>query len=64
MCSSDLCKYAREVGLELFNRFWQQHVPGLKPTKGYPEDAKRFRDDVDAARQKLGISDREFWRCR
>mgnify|MGYP006272860781 CR=1 FL=1 len=62
--SSMICKYAREVGLELFNRFWQQHVPGLKPTKGYPEDAKRFRDDVDAARQKLGISDREFWRCR
>lgn len=62
--SSMICKYAREVGLELFNRFWQQHVPGLKPTKGYPEDAKRFRDDVDAARQKLGIPDREFWRCR
>ncbi len=62
--ASMICKYAREVGMELFNRFWQQHVPGLKPTKGYPEDAKRFRKDVEAERQSLGIEDTVFWRSR
>lgn len=62
--SSMICKYAREVGMELFNRFWQQHVPGLRPTKGYPEDAKRFRKDVNKQRRKLRISDNVFWRCR
>lgn len=62
--SSMICKYAREVGMELFNRFWQQHITDLKPTKGYPEDAKRFRKDVEQQQAILGIDDAVFWRCR
>jgi len=62
--ASMVCKYAREVSMELFNRFWLQQIPGLKPTKGYPEDAKRFRQDVNKQRHELGISDDIFWRCR
>ena len=30
-----------------FNAFWQHHIPELKPTKGYPVDAKRFWDDIE-----------------
>ncbi len=62
--SSMVCKYAREVSMELFNRFWLSHVPGLKPTKGYPEDAKRFRADIGDMPQQLGLADSQFWRCR
>ena len=62
--SSMICKYVRELCLELFNRFWQQHLPNLKPTKGYPQDARRFRDEVDDVRQQLGIREEVFWRRR
>ena len=50
--------------MELFNDFWRQHVPDLKPTKGYPVDAKRFRKDIAAAQKQLEISDATLWRER
>jgi ribonuclease HII len=62
--SSMVCKYVRELAMELFNQFWQQHQPGLKPTKGYPVDAKRFREDIASTQQALSISDRILWRNR
>ena len=62
--SSMVCKYVRELAMELFNQFWQQHQPGLKPTKGYPVDAKRFRKEIAATQQKLCITDRILWRNR
>lgn len=62
--ASMVCKYVRELSMELFNRFWQSHVPGLKPTKGYPVDARRFKDDIADAQARLEISDAELWRCR
>ena len=62
--SSMFCKYVRELAMELFNQFWQQHLPSLKPTKGYPLDAKRFRKDIAKKQQELGISDRVLWRNR
>jgi hypothetical protein len=48
-------KYVRELYMRLFNAFWAQHRPDLKPTAGYAEDAARFLADVAAAREKLGI---------
>lgn len=62
--ASMFAKYVRELSMELVNRFWAAHVPGVKPTKGYPVDARRFRDDVAEARERLGISDAAFWRER
>ena len=44
--ASMLCKYLREVCMRQFNRFWATHVPGIKPTAGYPGDAKRFFDEI------------------
>ena len=41
--ASMVSKYVRELAMELFNRFWQTHLPTLKPTHGYPTDARRFR---------------------
>ncbi len=40
--ASCISKYLRELGMSLFNRYWQQHVPGLRPTAGYGTDARRF----------------------
>lgn len=62
--ASMISKYIRELSMELFNRFWAGHCPDVKPTKGYPADAVRFRRDVDEVRLQLGIADDVFWRSR
>jgi hypothetical protein len=62
--ASMTAKYLRELAMRPFNAFWQRHVPGLKPTAGYPTDAGRFYRDIRAARQRLGIDDRDLWRER
>lgn len=62
--ASMTAKYLRELAMIPFNRFWQQHVPGLKPTAGYPADAARFWNEIRPAQQRLGIEDRVLWRCR
>ncbi len=62
--ASMVSKYVRELSMEAFNRFWQRHVPGVAPTKGYPADAKRFRRDIAEVQRRLGIADRVLWRER
>ncbi len=44
--ASCLAKYARELHMLLFNRWFCQRHPGLRPTAGYPEDAKRWLGDL------------------
>ncbi|MGL4594127.1 MAG: hypothetical protein ACRCUY_05305 [Thermoguttaceae bacterium] len=62
--ASMLSKYIRELSMLQFNRFWQTHLPNLRETAGYPEDAKRFRCDIVETQKKLGISDSILWRNR
>lgn len=62
--ASMMAKYVRELHMDLFNRFWQSHLPDLRPTQGYPQDAKRFAGDVSSLRERLGISSECFWRAR
>ena len=57
-------KYLRELAMQAFNAFWRQHLPDLKPTAGYPVDAKRFKAEIGAVQQQLGIEDRVIWRSR
>lgn len=60
--ASMLCKYLREVCMRQFNRFWAAHVPGIKPTAGYPVDAKRFYAEIQTAMTKLGLTADQVWR--
>jgi hypothetical protein len=60
--ASMLCKYLREVCMRQFNRFWATHVPGIRPTAGYPSDAKRFYDEIQPAMAKLGLTPDQVWR--
>jgi ribonuclease HII len=62
--ASMLSKYLREVLMLEFNRFWQQHVPGLKATAGYPGDAARFLQQIRPAAFSLGITETSLWRRR
>jgi ribonuclease HII len=40
--ASCIAKYLRELHLLLFNAYWSQRLPWLRPTAGYPQDAKRW----------------------
>ena len=62
--ASILSKYLREIAMEQFNQFWVSRIPGLKPTKGYPEDARRFRKEIAQKQRELGIPDSVLWRER
>jgi ribonuclease HII len=60
--ASMVCKYLREVCMGQFNRFWARHVPGIRPTAGYPVDAKRFYAEIRPAMDKLGLTPDQVWR--
>jgi len=57
-------KYLREMAMRAFNQFWCDRVPGLQPTAGYPQDAKRFRADIAETQKRLHIEDRILWRVK
>jgi ribonuclease HII len=53
--ASCVAKYARELHLLLLNRYWCARLPGLAPTAGYPEDAKRWLAQIgEADRLRFG----------
>jgi hypothetical protein len=60
--ASMVSKYLREVLMAEFNRFWQEQVPGLKPTAGYPGDAARFLAAIRPALERLGLAEDALWR--
>ncbi|MEN1678475.1 MAG: hypothetical protein AAGJ46_02705 [Planctomycetota bacterium] len=57
-------KLLRELSMRAFNDFWCSRVEGLKPTAGYPVDAKRFKREIEARQAELGITDTVLWRLR
>lgn len=57
-------KYLRELAMRAFNAFWRRQLPHLKPTAGYPLDAKRFKHDIELVQRKLGIQDHVLWRVK
>lgn len=62
--ASMVSKYLRELAMRAFNDYWASQVEDLKPTAGYPVDAKRFKEQIEPAQKKLGIDDHTLWRCR
>lgn len=62
--ASMVSKYLRELAMMAFNQFWRKHVPDLRPTAGYPADARRFKADIAACQTRLQIADRMLWRNR
>lgn len=62
--ASMTAKYLRELSMRAFNKYWCGRIEGLRPTAGYPADAKRFRVDIAHEQRRLGIEDRLLWRNR
>jgi ribonuclease HII len=62
--ASMTAKWMREGLMSRLNGFWQTFLPDLKPTAGYPVDAKRFRTEIEpiAKQRKYPIED--WWRSR
>ena len=62
--ASMVSKYVRELAMVLFNRFWTERQPDLKPTAGYPGDSRRFKAAIAGLQQELGIAEDVLWRER
>lgn len=62
--ASMTAKYLRELSMRAFNDYWANQVSGIKPTAGYPMDAKRFRLQIAEKQQALKIEDHILWRNR
>ena len=62
--ASMTAKYLRELAMHQFNRVWRERSPGLRPTQGYPVEAKRFRAEIAGLHRSLGIADDVIWRER
>lgn len=60
--ASCVSKYLREVSMSLFNRYWQQHIPGLRPTAGYGTDARRFLRAIRSRAATLRIGEESLVR--
>jgi len=50
--------------VECLNRWFQRHVPDLKPTAGYYVDGRRFLDDVAAPIEALSLPRHRLVRVR
>ena len=57
-------KYLRELAMKAFNEFWCTRIDGLRPTAGYPVDAKRFHAQIAPLVDELEIAGEMLWRCR
>ena len=61
---SCLAKQAREAAMEAFNRWFLDHQPGLRPTKGYVQDGRRWLAEAGPALQASGIERAALERTR
>lgn len=52
---SCLAKQAREAAMEAFNAWFGRHQPGLPPTKGYVQDARRWLQEAGPALAAAGV---------
>ncbi|HAY79247.1 MAG TPA: hypothetical protein DCY79_05510 [Planctomycetaceae bacterium] len=62
--ASMVSKYLRELAMTAFNEYWQEQVPGIRSTAGYPQDAKRFLREISEHQERLGIAPALLWRKR
>ena len=62
--ASMFSKYFRELFMTMFNAFWTQRIPDLKPTSGYPVDARRFIAQTASVREQMGIDPCRLIRSR
>ena len=62
--ASMVSKYVRELTMYNWNLYWEDKIPGIKHTAGYPVDAKRFLDEIQQLASKNNLSMDQIWRSR
>jgi hypothetical protein len=62
--ASIVSKAVREIWMDGFNAYWRARVPGLRPTAGYPVDARRFRLAIEAAAAAERCDPSRWWRIK
>jgi len=62
--ASIFSKYYRELSMLKLNRFFQSHIPSLKPTSGYYTDSRRFIRTVNPLFDKLNLTRNDFIRIK
>jgi hypothetical protein len=60
--ASMTAKYVRELAMAAFNAHWTTLEPGLRPTAGYPLDARRWREEAAAILARCAIPPDTLWR--
>jgi len=60
--ASMIAKYLRERSMAALNAYWRKQLPDLRPTAGYPVDAKRFRLAIEETANRLGHAVTDWWR--
>ncbi len=54
--ASCIAKYAREIAMSGFNRYFEAHQPNLKPTAGYTTDGRRWLAEAESALASTGVA--------
>jgi hypothetical protein len=62
--ASIVSKTVRELWMDVFNEYWRERIPGLRPTAGYPLDAVRFRQAIEAVASAYGHDPALWWRIK
>lgn len=60
--ASMVSKYLRERWMFQFNAWFARRIPELRPTAGYPLDAKRFAEDIRSYCEHHRIAQETWWR--
>jgi hypothetical protein len=55
-------KYLRELCMAAWNAHWLARRPELRPTAGYPGDARRFFEAIRDLLLDAGVCERSVWR--
>jgi hypothetical protein len=62
--ASIVSKTVRELWMDQFNAHWTARIPGLRPTAGYPTDARRFRQAIEPDCRARGLDPGLWWRLK
>jgi hypothetical protein len=62
--ASIVSKTIREFWMDIFNGYWCDRVKGLRPSAGYPNDSKRFRDAIEPAAALENCDPALWWRIK
>jgi hypothetical protein len=62
--ASIVSKTLRELWMDVFNAYWRRRLPELKPTAGYPYDARRFRQEIEPIAELENLPPSLWWRSK